>query len=370
MIGPVVLFLAAAVAAFPGAADAAPPDPSMSVVRMLQANEVRVDEVAWTGLSDGQSLYGGSPCSCQGKECGCCQSVKIPALGINSKACANVTFLSEQIGAKLSLSIDGKVIFDQTVSVKNPEPICKNFKGRFQICGELYKLSVSPEEFEACARLQAKAYGRVIATVDLGCFKIPLKEDELALVESTDTVDEWLDLSPSVSANGPCSCSHDQCQCCQRIKIKAIKINNNICIKVQFLSSNIGVSLSLTIDGKTVFTKTLSLKNPPPICEPLGVGKVCISLYDLSLTKDALSGCGRLQAKLLGKTVATVKLGCFKIPLHLALYGRSPEVEGILHMGDLAEALAGPVMGGELTADNFPLTIALEPYLTADDGEN
>ncbi|XP_038073404.1 uncharacterized protein LOC119741641 [Patiria miniata] len=333
-------------------------------------DQVKSKEVAWSHLSEGRSLVGAPPCSCQGKECGCCQPVKIPELGIDTNACANVTFLSEQIGAKLSLSFGGKVLFEKTVSVKNPDPVCVKFHGKFgaEICGELYKLSVSPEEFDACARLEGKILDKTVATVDLGCFKMPFKKTNQESLLESQGISEWLDLAPSGGVNGPCACSQDQCECCQHIKIKELKIDDTVCIQVQFLSTAVGVSLTLTIDGKVIFRKTLSLKDPPPICVSLAGGKLCIALYDLAVTPEAVSGCGRLEAKFFGVTVAKVKLGCFKIPLHQALYARTPE--GLLYLGDVTETLTGPLMmGGELSAENFPLTIVLESYSSGRDEE-
>nr|XP_022342934.1 uncharacterized protein LOC111136402 [Crassostrea virginica] len=69
---------------------------------------------------------------------------------------------------------------------------------------------------------------------------------------------------PQSSATGSCKCAGTSCGCCQTLSV--LKQKKTVCINVKYLKKNIGVLLTVTWDGKTVFSKEVPVKNPPPIC--------------------------------------------------------------------------------------------------------
>ncbi|XP_033633990.1 uncharacterized protein LOC117295440 isoform X2 [Asterias rubens] len=273
-----------------------------------------------TNLLNSMQLNDASSCACSDKTCGCCQQIKIKELDINSQACVNVTFLSTQLGVKLSLSVGGKVLFDKTVSIKNPGPVCvKLGENKFgaELCVELYNIAVSLADMQACARLEGKVFSKTVATVDLGCFKIPFKASELLGAGHALDLTNLLN-SMQLNDASSCACSDKTCGCCQQIKIKELDINSQACVNVTFLSTQLGVKLSLSVGGKVLFDKTVSIKNPGPVCVKLGENKfgaeLCVELYNIAVSLADMQACARLEGKVFSKTVATVDLGCFKIP--------------------------------------------------------
>jgi len=93
--------------------------------------------------------------------------------------CANVTYLPDQYGISLTFSIDGKVFINETVSAKNPPPICvgvPHLEKAASICIDLHDLDVLNKVFKGCIALEARLYHVYVEKVELGCFSIPLEK--------------------------------------------------------------------------------------------------------------------------------------------------------------------------------------------------
>nr|XP_034328542.1 uncharacterized protein LOC105339048 isoform X2 [Crassostrea gigas] len=118
------------------------------------------------------------------------------------------------------------------------------------------------------------------------------------------------------TVTGSCRCGGSSCQCCQTIRVLTEK--EDVCIKVQYLKKNSGVLLTVTWGGKVVYSKEVSVRNPPAICLKVPflkkVGKLCVQLYNMNVGKSGLSGCARISLKVAFFKVVKVELGCFKIP--------------------------------------------------------
>nr|XP_011442752.2 uncharacterized protein LOC105339048 isoform X4 [Crassostrea gigas] len=80
------------------------------------------------------------------------------------------------------------------------------------------------------------------------------------------------------TVTGSCRCGGSSCQCCQTIRVLTEK--EDVCIKVQYLKKNSGVLLTVTWGGKVVYSKEVSVRNPPAICLKVPflkkVGKLCV----------------------------------------------------------------------------------------------
>nr|XP_022343282.1 uncharacterized protein LOC111136604 [Crassostrea virginica] len=139
---------------------------------------------------------------------------------------------------------------------------------------------------------------------------------------------------PQSSATGSCKCAGTSCGCCQTLSV--LKEKKTVCINVKYLKKNIGVLLTVTWDGKTVFSKEVSVRNPPAIClnVPLlkKLAKLCVQLYNIDVGKDGLSGCSRITIKVAFIKVIKLDLGCFRIPF------AENEIEG-KELADLSQLL-------------------------------
>lgn len=116
-----------------------------------------------------------------------------------------------------------------------------------------------------------------------------------------------------------CSCIGYNCGCCAHIELDKIKLNDTVCANFSYLPApEYGLSFTLTVDNKTWINKTVSLKNPPPLCVAvpyLKIAEVCIEFKNVTFTNSSVSACIYIEATLEGVFVGEKKLGCFTIPL-------------------------------------------------------
>ncbi|XP_033728328.1 uncharacterized protein LOC117317588 [Pecten maximus] len=117
-----------------------------------------------------------------------------------------------------------------------------------------------------------------------------------------------------------CGCKRNLCTCCVHLEVDKIKLNDTACAAVAYLPKDIGVQFTLSLDGKTLVNKSLSVTNPPAVC--VGIphlkndASICIKFTKLAVDKAnrRLSGCMSVIVKLKFIDIDEVKIGCFKIP--------------------------------------------------------
>lgn len=119
--------------------------------------------------------FSGEKCVCYHQTCGCCIHAEEPDIHLNSTVCVNVTYLSEDYGISFTVSLNNHTLYNETVSVRNPPPVCVGFpyvKELADICVRLYDIDAKSRTFHACARVEARMKYIIIAHYDLGCFTI------------------------------------------------------------------------------------------------------------------------------------------------------------------------------------------------------
>jgi len=125
-----------------------------------------------------------------------------------------------------------------------------------------------------------------------------------------------VDKGVSVDKSG-CRCQNYDCGCCADVKIPDV-MDNTLCANITYLPADIGISVSISIDGQVVFKSTISARNPPPLCLKVPYLKhmlsVCLRFYNLDISKS-FSGCMKFVIEVLHEHVVDADLGCFKIPL-------------------------------------------------------
>ncbi|GFR01081.1 DUF4773 domain-containing protein [Trichonephila clavata] len=113
-------------------------------------------------------------CHCEKFECECCVDLVYQDIGLNSKGCVHVTYLSEDYGVSIDLNVDKTRLLKKSVSVRNPPPICLGIpfvKKHVFACVELNDLSVSKSHFSTCVGFNLVLWHLCkIVNYDLGCF--------------------------------------------------------------------------------------------------------------------------------------------------------------------------------------------------------
>lgn len=115
-------------------------------------------------------------CQCIPKNCACCMTLNVAKIGLNDFACVNITYISEDIGVRLSFSINGYIYISREISLRNPPPYCLSLpflKEYASICLRLRNLKLRKRNLDGCLELDAELYHVHVATIHLGCFTIP-----------------------------------------------------------------------------------------------------------------------------------------------------------------------------------------------------
>ncbi|XP_022328591.2 uncharacterized protein LOC111127620 [Crassostrea virginica] len=126
-------------------------------------------------------------CSCVGYNCGCCQHLEVDRIKLNDTVCINVTYLDQDYGMELTLSVDGHVYINASFSARNPPPLCAALpwlKDVASLCVQFYNLNVTSSSFSGCLRVVAKLKYVTVEKINIGCFKIPPSSKLRAQTES------------------------------------------------------------------------------------------------------------------------------------------------------------------------------------------
>jgi len=125
--------------------------------------------------------------------------------------------------------------------------------------------------------------------------------------------------STSQQEENGCSCMTKECGCCEHMVVRKIHLNDSVCVNVTYVSEDIGLRLTLAVDGYNYISKEISVRNPPPVCFSVphlrDYASLCIKLYNVDAGRDHFSACSEIEAHLYHVTIARQKLGCFRIPL-------------------------------------------------------
>lgn len=115
-------------------------------------------------------------CDCVNYTCACRAHFVLPQLKINNTFGLNLTYLVDEVGLRVTFDIDGRVLYNQSVSAaSNPPPICVDapfLKEAASLCINFYRLDVSKGHLKGCVDLIAKLADVEVARVKIGCFRL------------------------------------------------------------------------------------------------------------------------------------------------------------------------------------------------------
>jgi hypothetical protein len=127
------------------------------------------------------------------------------------------------------------------------------------------------------------------------------------------------DIFNKVATQNGCSCTHRNCACCEHMKVRKLHLDDTVCVNLTYISEDIGLKFSLSVDNHIYYSKEVSIRNPPPICYEVphlrDYASLCVLLQNVELVDKHLDGCVEIEANLYHVKVAKRKIGCFKIPI-------------------------------------------------------
>lgn len=272
-------------------------------------------------------------CKVIGYDAGCCQHLEVDQISLNSTFCINVTYLPSDYGVSLTLTMDNKTLVNETVSARSPPAICAELpytKELASVCIKFHDLDITKSSFKGCVKIIIDLAYITIADKELGCFTIPPQGQRSRLLDENGrsslirVSQNSMPTSASVARqlgihdNGGCDTIGFNAGCCQRLEIDPIHLNAVFCVNVSYLPEDYGISLTVTVDSKTIINETVSARAPPAICVDIPYTKelasICIKFHDIDVTKSSFKGCVKLRIELVYITIENIELGCFVIP--------------------------------------------------------
>jgi len=117
-----------------------------------------------------------SACSCVNYTCRCCLHISSKKLKLNDTVCTALSYLPDELGIEVDLTLDNKILFEEKLSIKNPPPVCAFIpyaKELASICIRLYNISVENKHLSVCVKLELELKHVVVEDYNVGCFKLP-----------------------------------------------------------------------------------------------------------------------------------------------------------------------------------------------------
>jgi len=114
-----------------------------------------------------------------------------------------------------------------------------------------------------------------------------------------------------------CKCVNEDCGCCLAMVITDIGLNATACLNLTYISKDIGISLTFSIDGTVYYNDTISLEDPD-VCFSVPVVKVisiCLDFYDMTYSDTQVDGCVNGTGSILGIEVINLPFGCFHLSI-------------------------------------------------------
>jgi len=155
-------------------------DSQMSTRNNLESSKIsRSFTHLWKdSLSDHRNSlpFSDNSCLCSNYTCGCCYHLDVQKIFLNNTGCLNITYLPDEYGLEVDVTLDDRIVFKRKISAKNPPSICGGIPYVHKlasICLRLYNLNVQQKQFSGCAALEVDFEGVILKEFVLGCFHIP-----------------------------------------------------------------------------------------------------------------------------------------------------------------------------------------------------
>ncbi|XP_038053249.1 uncharacterized protein LOC119725761 [Patiria miniata] len=150
-----------------------------------------------------------------------------------------------------------------------------------------------------------------------------LLEKELASMtgqELARVLNEVAEDSRSLDTRGAgCTVTEYSANCCAGTSFRVFfkTYNLNACVLAEYLPEQVGVHLRISVSGLNLLDRTVSAENPGDICvgvPEIRVVSLCLNLNNFRVEGGHFRGCFAFKPKAIGFTVATLNMGCIRIP--------------------------------------------------------
>ncbi|XP_055680893.1 uncharacterized protein LOC129788676 [Lutzomyia longipalpis] len=161
-----------------------------------------------------------------------------------------------------------------------------------------------------------------------------------------------------------CICTTTQCDCCAGLKLPRLKVNRQICTKMNYNRHTSLLRMGVIMNGKEVAQRTIYVRqsdgagggqgeegaNPEPFCLPVPIPffnfELCVKLFDLSTPGPNLHMCMDWLARIASVPIIVLHFDCMQMGLdgvHFMKPGESIDMPSGGAGGTTGGAPGGPV---------------------------
>ncbi|XP_028046372.1 uncharacterized protein LOC105831505 [Monomorium pharaonis] len=142
-------------------------------------------------------------CECINYDCGCCEHLTWDTVHMDGILCTNVSYLEYDYGISLTVTYNNLAIINETVSARNPPPICfgEDIVDAMdvEICLRIYDihLPTKNDKLHMCFEILGKIMKLKITKIQLGCIQTELSK-KIEYIDNLFHKKTKQDMSPNV----------------------------------------------------------------------------------------------------------------------------------------------------------------------------
>ncbi|XP_076760799.1 uncharacterized protein LOC143429196 [Xylocopa sonorina] len=118
--------------------------------------------------------FRGLSCNCEGLTCKCCGGVNITAISFNHLTCTKFVYDPEEFAIKMTIIMNEKDIYSNTIAAKNPPPLCAPlpYLPIVNFCVRFFDIYTIGRNLHACIDLETRIIGQPILVLHFNCVKM------------------------------------------------------------------------------------------------------------------------------------------------------------------------------------------------------
>ncbi|CAH0562484.1 unnamed protein product [Brassicogethes aeneus] len=132
-------------------------------------------------------------------------------------------------------------------------------------------------------------------------------------------------------ANG-CTCHGLSCGCCLGFNFQQFNFNREGCMNFTYDPDDFSISLNMLMNENSVFSNTISAKNPPPLCIPLPLPyipvsvEMCAKLFDIHTPGQNLHMCLDFETRFEHASLLVLHFDCMRMGMDGVALAKPGEV--------------------------------------------